>query len=174
MNKITTHKSVQIIQSVSRSNKRSSYLLCIHSQLVHSFLLDFFFWRLHLGNVASEYAEALANRSMNKVTTHKSVQIIQSVSRSNKRSSYLLCMHSQLVHSCLLDFFFCRLHLGNVASEYSEALSKSTIIYLLLEFDLHYIVQYEKLNVCLQSIYLFYLYRPLVQKNVFFCGFWYT
>ena len=51
MNKVTIHKSIQSIQTVSRSIKWSSYGLCKHSQLPNRDLLDFFFWSLHLGNV---------------------------------------------------------------------------------------------------------------------------
>ena len=50
---ITIHKSIQIMQTVSRRIKWSSYGLCMHSQLPNSFLLDFFYWSLHLDNVLS-------------------------------------------------------------------------------------------------------------------------
>ena len=40
MNKVTIHKSIQSIQTVSRRIKKSSYGLCMHSQLPNSFLLD--------------------------------------------------------------------------------------------------------------------------------------
>ena len=48
---VKIHKSMQSIQSLSRSVKPSSYSLRKHSQLPNMFLLDVFFWSLHLGNV---------------------------------------------------------------------------------------------------------------------------